>query len=73
MRTISIVAHPNSRKPRIEKDTKGTLHIYVAVRPQDGKANEHIIAALARHLGIAPSLLRITRGLRSKQKTIQVN
>ena len=30
---ISVTVHPNSRKPRIEKDLFGALHVYVSAPP----------------------------------------
>jgi len=72
VRKITIIAHPNSRKPRIEVDLLGTLHVYVGTPPLDGKANEAVIEALAKYLGIAKSLLSIASGERSKRKVVEI-
>jgi len=34
---ISIIAHPNSKNPRVEKDLMDQLHIYVSAPPLEGK------------------------------------
>ena len=39
---ITVIAHPNSKKPRVEKDLFGTLHIYVSQPPLEGKANKAV-------------------------------
>ncbi len=40
---INVIAHPNAKKPRIEKDLTETIHVYIKEPPQEGKANEAII------------------------------
>ena len=69
---ITIIAHPNSKKPRVEKDLFGGLHIYVASPPLDGKANAAIQEALAKHLDIPKSRVQLVTGAKSKQKTFEI-
>jgi len=33
---LSIIAHPNSKNPRIEKDLLGATHVYVNAPPLEG-------------------------------------
>jgi len=44
---ISVIAHPNAKKPRVEKDLLNTLHVYVRQPPLEGKANKAVVEALA--------------------------
>ncbi len=49
---INIIAHPNSKKPRIEKDLLGEVHVYVSEPPLEGKANNAIREALAKYFKV---------------------
>ncbi|OGL56285.1 hypothetical protein A2195_00930 [Candidatus Shapirobacteria bacterium RIFOXYA1_FULL_39_17] len=40
---ITVIVHPNSKNPRIEKDMFHTLHVYVTAPPLEGKANKKVI------------------------------
>jgi len=69
---LPIIAHPNSKNPRIETDLLGTLHVYVRERPQDGKANQAIIESLANYFDCPKSSVTILRGHTAKQKTVKI-
>lgn len=69
---ITVIAHPNSKIPRIEKDLLGTLHIYVKEAPLEGKANEAIIHTLAKHFNIHRNQVQIIFGFKSKIKVIEL-
>lgn len=69
---ITIFAHPNSRKPRIEHDLHGSLHVYVSDPPQDEKANAAIVLALARHFKVSRTSIRLIRGKKSKLKIFEI-
>jgi len=69
---ITIVAHPNSKKPRVEKDLFGNLHIYVGEPPLEGKANKAIIDSLARYFHIKRSDILLVSGEKSKNKTFKI-
>jgi uncharacterized protein len=69
---ISIIAHPNSKKPRIEKDLLDTLHIYVNAPPLEGKANMAAIEALAEYFNVKKSYVRLISGAKSKTKIFEI-
>jgi uncharacterized protein YggU (UPF0235/DUF167 family) len=69
---ITIIAHPNSKKPRIEKDLLETLHIYVSQPPLEGKANNAIRKALADYLKINKSSLLLISGEKSTTKIFEI-
>ncbi|OGG31307.1 hypothetical protein A3A63_01320 [Candidatus Gottesmanbacteria bacterium RIFCSPLOWO2_01_FULL_46_9] len=69
---LTIVAHPNARKPRVEEDLLGTLHVYVNAPPLEGKANMAVIEALAMHFKVKKSQVTLLSGQKSKQKTIEI-
>jgi uncharacterized protein YggU (UPF0235/DUF167 family) len=70
---ITVFAHPNSKKSRVQKDLLGSLHIYVNQPPLEGKANKAVADALAEHLNIAKSQVKLIRGEKSKIKIFFIN
>jgi len=69
---ISIIAHPNSKRPRIEKDLLGTLHVYVNAPPLEGKANMAVIEALSKYFDVKKSCVLLISGAKSKTKTFEI-
>jgi uncharacterized protein YggU (UPF0235/DUF167 family) len=69
---ITIIAHPNSKKPRIEKDLLETLHVYVSQPPLEGKANNAIREALTNYFDIKKSSVLLISGEKSKIKIFEV-
>ncbi len=69
---IVVVAHPNSKKPRIEKDLTGMLHIYVNQPPLKGKANNAIINALVEYFDINRNSIVLLSGIRSRMKVFRI-
>jgi uncharacterized protein YggU (UPF0235/DUF167 family) len=69
---ITIIAHPNSKRPRVEEDLLGTLHVYVSDPPLEGRANMAIIKALAKHFQVNKSCVFFASGTKSKSKTFEI-
>ncbi len=69
---ITIIAHPNAKRPRIEKDLLGTVHVYVKEPPLEGKANNAIINALTNHFKVKRSDILLANGEKSKNKTFEI-
>ena len=69
---ISIITHPNSKRPRIEKDLLETLHIYVSEPPLEGKANYAVVEALADYFKIKKGDVMLISGHKSKNKLFEV-
>ena len=70
---LSIITHPNSKKPRVEEDLLGMLHIYVTAPPLEGKANLATIEALAKHFGVKKSAVTLLSGHTSKHKRFEID
>lgn len=70
---ISVIAHPNSKKPRVETDLLGTLHVYVSAPPLEGKANKAVVKAIADHFNVKRSQVQLVSGAKSKQKVIEIH
>jgi hypothetical protein len=69
---VSIIAHPNSKRSRIEKDLLGTLHVYVNAPPLEGRANNAIIKVLAGYFKVKKSRVIFISGTKSKSKTFEI-
>ncbi len=53
---------------------KGGMRFVIAVKepPKNGKANEAIAKALARHFGVARSRIRLASGFSSREKVFEI-
>ena len=69
---ISIITHPNAKRPRIEQDLLGALHVYVNAPPLEGKANKAVIEALAEYYKVKKSAVTLLSGHKSKQKRFEI-
>ncbi|EKE13137.1 MAG: hypothetical protein ACD_13C00090G0003 [uncultured bacterium] len=69
---IAVIAHPNAKRPRIEQDLLGTLHVYVNAPPLEGKANRAIEEALAQYFKVKKSQIELTSGQKSKNKLFEI-
>lgn len=70
---ISVIVHPNSKKPRIEKDLLEELHVWVKESPLEGKANQATILALADYFKTSKSKVNLVSGAKSKQKLFEIS
>ena len=69
---ILVKTKPNSKKPGVQEVKEGEFVIAVREPATEGKANAAAARALAKHLGVPPSLVRLTRGAKSKTKTFTI-
>ena len=69
---ISVIAHPNSKKPRIEKDLLGVIHVHVGAPPLKGKANRAVVNSLATHYKVKPNKIMFVSGMRTKKKVFEI-
>lgn len=70
---ISVKVFPNSRKSCITKTGESSYEVRINAVPEKGKANAELIEALAEHFGVPKSSIRITRGHKSRNKSVEVN
>lgn len=69
---ISVITHPNSKRPRVEKDLTGMMHIYVNAPPLEGRANTATIEALADYYKVKKSAVTLRSGHKSKHKRFEI-
>lgn len=72
--SVRVTPKASSNRIKVEHRADGTqlIRVYVTAVAENGKANEAVIALLAKELGVAKSALTITHGQLTRQKTIRV-
>ena len=71
-RTVEIRVIPRARRRGVELQPGGGLVVRVTEPPEDGRANDAVIEALAKHFGVKRSAVRILRGASSRRKVIAI-
>ncbi len=69
---LQIRVQPKAKRDAVEVVEGGGLKVYVTAAPEDGKANDAVVALLAKRLGVSKSALSIVRGHRSRDKVLRV-
>jgi uncharacterized protein YggU (UPF0235/DUF167 family) len=73
---VAVKVQPKSRRPGLHGVVASTdgerLRIGVSEAAESGRANRAACAALARALGLAPSMVRLAFGATSREKTLHV-
>ncbi len=68
---IEIKVIPGAKK-NLFKAQEGGVKVYLTAPPVDGKANEALVEFLAQHYGIRSSRIEIIKGLKSRNKVINI-
>jgi uncharacterized protein (TIGR00251 family) len=69
---VDIKARPGAPRSELEAVRDGRLRVGIAAAAEDGRANAELTALFARLLGCPKKNLRLTRGERSRLKTLEV-
>ena len=69
---ISVRAKPRSSVGSIEQDAAGTWVARLKASPVDGKANEELVALVAKHFGCARSSVAIISGATARLKLVRI-
>jgi len=69
---LRVRAQPGARRRGVLGLWNGALKVGLASPPEDGRANEELIALLAKLLGIARSDVQLVRGEHSRSKVLRV-
>lgn len=69
---INVYVQPRASKTVVVGMHDGAVKIRLAAPPVDGAANAALVEFIADQLGIAKSRVRITAGLTSRRKTVEV-
>ncbi|MBR3116049.1 DUF167 domain-containing protein [Candidatus Saccharibacteria bacterium] len=71
MSKYQITVKPGSSQEKIVETAPGELIIYLRAKPHDGEANTALIKLLAKYFDIPKTSITITRGAKSRTKTIE--
>jgi uncharacterized protein len=71
-RIIQIKVKPNSRASLLEQKEDGTWLAQIKSPPVDGKANEELVALVAKHFGCRKSDVSIKTGGSSRLKLVRI-
>lgn len=69
---VPVRAQPRARKVGVQGEQAGALKVAVTAPPEDGKANQALVAALATALGVRRSQVELASGLTSRDKKFLV-
>jgi uncharacterized protein YggU (UPF0235/DUF167 family) len=69
---LSLRVTPGARVQGISL-ADGRVEVKVRAKPQDGAANDAVLALLAEALGCAPSHVSLLRGATSREKLVQLS
>ena len=72
MAILQIKVKPRARASSLEQLADGTWAAQLKSPPVDGKANEELIALVAKALGCARSQVRIKSGAGAKMKLVEI-
>jgi uncharacterized protein (TIGR00251 family) len=70
--TLRVRVQPRASKDALGGEREGALVVRLSAPPVEGAANEALARFLGKALGIAPSAVRILKGLTSRQKLVAV-
>jgi uncharacterized protein (TIGR00251 family) len=69
---INVYVQPRASKTAVVGMHDGCVKIRLAAPPVDGAANAALVEFVAEQMGVAKSRVRITAGLTSRRKTVEV-
>lgn len=72
MKTLQVKVKPNARTSSFEQQADGTWLAQLKSPPVDGKANEELIALVARHFGCRKAQVTLKSGASGRLKLLQV-
>jgi uncharacterized protein (TIGR00251 family) len=70
--TLQVRVQPRARRNAVTKVADGSLKVYVTAPPEDGRANEAVVEAIAEWLGVKRRQVEIIQGATSRNKVVRV-
>jgi uncharacterized protein len=72
VKTIQVKVKPNARVSALEQQADGSWLAQLKSPPVDGKANEELVALVAKHFGRRKSQVAIRSGASGRMKLVQI-
>ncbi len=69
---VQVRVTPNAKKASVTKTGEDILEVKVDEKAVGDRANKRLLEILSKHLDVPKSRIRIVRGLRSRDKMIEV-
>jgi uncharacterized protein (TIGR00251 family) len=69
---ITVKVTPGARKNELKQEGSLTK-VYLTAPPVDGKANAALVKFLAEHFCVKTSAIEILKGLKSRQKIVNID
>ena len=69
---LQLSVMPNAKRTEVDGLHDGALRVRLAAPPIDGRANEALIAWLAKSLGVAKRDVEVLRGESSRRKQVAI-
>jgi uncharacterized protein len=69
---VGVRVSPGAKESRVLSEYGGRLKVQIGAPPEQGKANEALLSALARWLDMPPSALALRSGQRSRDKVVAI-
>ena len=70
---LEVRVQPRATRDALEAVDGRALKAYVTAPPEGGKANEALVALLAKALGVAKGRVRIVRGHPGRKKLVRID
>lgn len=72
MKRIYVKVSPKSSRNEVAQISDGEYRVKLTAAPVDGKANEALVALLAKHFKVAKSCIKIVGGKTAKTKIVDI-
>ncbi len=69
---LSVMVKPNNKKPGVEILSESEWIVRVREPATEGKANDAVLEAIAESLHIPKTRVILLRGMKSKQKLVEI-
>jgi uncharacterized protein (TIGR00251 family) len=70
---LQVKVKPNARASQLVAQDDGTWLAQIAAPPVDGRANDALIALIAKHFGVRRTQVRIKTGSSARIKLVQID
>jgi uncharacterized protein len=70
--TFAVRVTPRAKRNMVTKAADGSIKVYVAAPPEDGRANEAVVQLIADWLGVKRRQVEIVSGAASRNKVLRI-